>query len=376
MRIRQILINLLGNSIKFTETGHVKIVAKCKFNPNNSSQLNLMLSVQDTGIGIPDDQKDKVFEAFEQTKGQSTAKFGGTGLGLAITKKLIIMMNGDVNVTGELGKGSQFNVTLRDVAIATVSDIEDLTEDKIDINTIEFEDASILVVDDIETNRKLLIGYLAPFNFTVFEAENGEELLEIAREHKPDLILTDMKMPVMDGFEATKILKDDPSIQHIPVVTITASVMMHDEAKIKEVCDGYLRKPVSMNEIMIELTKYLKHTIIEQVTEETISEGSEDTAGDKESETTPTTAENLPELLKKLKSDYEPLWIELKETLTIDEIEEFAQNIKELGQKHQYGKIVNWGNQLENQAGMFDIDAMTNTLGEFPDIIKDIELKV
>ncbi|MFC1564751.1 ATP-binding protein, partial [candidate division KSB1 bacterium] len=374
-RLRQILINLLGNAVKFTDTGHVKIKAHCEAEGGDHSSPDLHISVEDTGIGIPDDQKESVFEAFEQTKGQSTAKYGGTGLGLAITKKLITMMNGEVNVTGEFGKGSSFNVHFKKVDVAAVVEDDTYSDSSIDLGSVKFEKATILIVDDIETNRKLVNGYLGPYGFDFIEAENGVEMLDQAKKYKPDIILADMKMPVMDGYEATQRLKKDPEIKHIPVVALTASVMMKAEDNVKEICDGYLRKPVTLNDILSELIKFLKHTKEEAVMPETETAGTEEVV-EGEIEITSDANENLPELLKKLKSDYEPIWNELKDTLTINEIEEFAQNIKELGRLYNHGMIFKWGTTLENQAGMFDIEALTNTITEFPEIIKDIESKI
>lgn len=329
------------------------------------------LSIQDTGIGIPDDEKDKVFEAFEQTKGQSTAKYGGTGLGLAITKNLITIMNGDINVTGVMGEGSSFNLVLREIPIASITDIENMSENNIDINSLEFERASILIIDDIETNRKLVIAYLAPFNFNLIEGCNGQDLLDLAREHKPDLILTDMKMPIMDGYEATSILKNESGIKDIPVVALTASVMTDTEERVKAICDGYLRKPVSMNDIFVELTKYLKHTKIE--IEDAEPKQINEILEENEFIFSLDSTKNITDLLDKLHKDYKEQWKELKETLTIDEIEYFAQTIMSLAIEHKYLPLKKWGSQLSNQASMFEIDAMTLTLEKFPEILKEIE---
>ncbi|MFC1555293.1 PAS domain S-box protein, partial [candidate division KSB1 bacterium] len=328
-RLRQILINLIGNAVKFTDSGHVKIKAYANSENGDASSPDLYVSVEDTGIGIPDDQKDKVFEAFEQTKGQSTAKFGGTGLGLAITKKLITMMNGEVNVTGELGKGSSFNVHFKKVDVASVVEEETITDSSIDIENIKFAKSTILVVDDVETNRKLVMGYLGPFGFDMIEAENGKEMVELTGQHKPDIVLADMKMPVMNGYEATKILKNDPELKNIPIVAITASVMMKDEDNVKDICDGYLKKPVSKTDIVRELIRFLKYSTGDtEMPEMEQVEGAEI-----EAEVTSGSPEKLPELLEKLKTDFEPLWNELKDTLTINEVEDFALDIKETGRK-------------------------------------------
>ncbi len=159
-RLRQILFNLVGNAVKFTDDGYIKLSVRTEVPERDHKTMDLLFEVADTGIGIPEDQQDKIFGAFEQKKGQSHAKYGGTGLGLAITKRLIEMMNGDVYVTGDLGKGSTFHVTLRGLTIASETDLASRDRPAIDVDAVTFARASILVVDDIEVNRNLVRGYL------------------------------------------------------------------------------------------------------------------------------------------------------------------------------------------------------------------------
>ncbi|MBF0121013.1 MAG: response regulator [Desulfobacterales bacterium] len=241
VRLRQILVNLTGNAIKFVDKGFVKLSLSRRSNdygPNDS--LELVFAVEDTGIGIPKDQQNLMFEAFEQQKGQSNAKYGGTGLGLAITKRLVEMMGGEIFVESEVGKGSTFNVILKNVAISSEADTINSKNNNI-TDSIKFEKASILIVDDVEYNRLLLKGFLNYPEIKLFEAENGRDALNYAKLHRPNIILMDMKMPVMDGYEATRLLKEDNDLKSIPVIAITASVMAENEAKITEAgCDTKL----------------------------------------------------------------------------------------------------------------------------------------
>jgi len=200
VRMRQVLLNLVGNAVKFTEEGYVKLSVQNRLPDADLSKLDLVFSVEDTGIGIPEDQIGLIFNAFEQQKGQAYTKYGGTGLGLAISEKLIKMMKGEISVTSEVGKGSVFTVVLKNIDVSSVTRSELVSEIKIDVDTVTFKHASILIVDDVELNRNLVNGYLENFDFTIYEAVNGEEAVDYMKKHKPNLVLMDMKMPVYYRF--------------------------------------------------------------------------------------------------------------------------------------------------------------------------------
>ena len=263
-RLRQVLINLIGNAIKFTDTGHIRLSAFCKkTNIHTPSLFDLTLEVEDTGLGIPEDQQDKIFRAFEQTNGQKAAQFGGTGLGLAISSRLLEMMGGQLSVKSSPGRGATFRIVLNATEVSFIKALEEKEEKLLDFETITFEPASILIVDDIDYNREMLRVFLEPYSFKLIEAQNGKEALNQADKHHPDLILLDMKMPVMDGYEASEILSNDEELKDIPVIAVTAFAFKQDEEIIFKLCDGYLRKPVTRAQLIRELTKYLPHEQVE-----------------------------------------------------------------------------------------------------------------
>lgn len=264
VRLRQILLNLIGNAIKFTHKGRITLkVWPVYAEMNGHSSFDLYFSVEDTGIGIPKDQFEMIFEPFEQQKGKRNFEYGGTGLGLSITKTLINALNGNITVKSTVDKGSCFTVVLKSVEICIINSTESAeAESKLfDYDSITFGKASILVVDDIDYNRDLVKGYLSGYNLNLIEAENGSEALEIIYKHKPDLILLDMKMPVMDGYVTASILKNDVSLKNIPIVSITASALTEDEMRISSLCDGYLRKPMHRYELIEMLMKFLPHSV-------------------------------------------------------------------------------------------------------------------
>lgn len=374
LRLRQVLLNLIGNAVKFTSDGYVKMSAYNLYPEEERSHLDLVFAVEDTGIGIPEDQIEHIFGAFEQQTGQSAKQYGGTGLGLAITRRLIEMMNGEVKVTSEEGKGSTFSVTLRNIAVASISDLDEMDEVG-DIDAVTFEPATILITDDIAVNRKVVLGFLELYGFEFIEAENGQEAVNFMKNVHPDLVLMDMKMPVMNGYEATRIAKEDPEINDIPVIALTASTLKESEAEISALTDGYLRKPISKKELIVELMKFLKHAV-----DETAVSVSEEAAVETEEEEAPDTLDEsvrkrLPELIQKLE-ETKSLWEELSSTQTINEIEDFARQIQELGTEFGYAPLIKWAKRLGMQAGMFDMDAMAKTLEGYPELIEEIKKRI
>ncbi len=265
IRLRQILINLIGNAVKFTEAGYIKLSANYRYPDDiHHSTLDFIFSVEDTGRGIPEDQLDSIFEAFYQVKEQKFSQFGGTGLGLAITSRLIEMMDGEISVISELGKGSVFNIILKNVEVASAEALKSQRQKQIDFTSVQFEKSTILVADDIEYNRKLMKCFFEDYDFTMVEAENGMEVIEKAREYHPQLILLDMKMPETDGYETAGFLKKDEALKDIPVIAVTASAMKDDECAIDSLCDSHLKKPVSRTDLISEVMKFLPHTIIRE----------------------------------------------------------------------------------------------------------------
>ncbi len=259
VRIRQILVNMIGNAIKFTDSGYILIAASLLENDYNSqSQVDLRITVKDSGIGIPKDQCGKIFGAFEQTKGQKAEEYGGTGLGLTITRRLVMMMNGNIHVESEVGKGAAFHIDLKEVEVAATMDINEQSA-VIDHNLIRFEHSKVLLCDDVDLNRELISTYLEDEDIVITEAQNGKECIEQAEKCNPDLILMDMKMPVMDGYEASRILKGNNKLKDIPVIAITASAFKQDEELIDELCDGYIRKPVSQHDLIKEMMKFIPY---------------------------------------------------------------------------------------------------------------------
>ncbi|HLO52228.1 MAG TPA: ATP-binding protein [Kamptonema sp.] len=269
VKLRQILINLLNNAIKFTQEGGVSVrvvtdrpslvtdeVTKKEIN-NGSEKTTLRFEVEDSGPGIAPEELDTLFEAFVQTQTGKEAQ-EGTGLGLPISRKFVQLMGGDITVSSEVGSGTNFKFNIE----VDIVDAEEIETKQLSRRAIALEPNQaqyrILIVDDKPLNRQLLIQLLNPFGFALKEAMNGKEAIEIADSWEPHLIWMDMRMPVMDGYEATKHIKGTTKGQAIAVIALTASVLEEEKAVILSAgCDDFMRKPFREADIFHAIEKHI-----------------------------------------------------------------------------------------------------------------------
>jgi len=260
--LRQIIVNLVSNALKFTHQGFIRVSVTQDDTDSNiiaSSMMNLKIDVEDTGIGIkPEDQR-TIFESFVQAKHNNQKVYGGTGLGLSISKKMVQLMGGDITLKSEPGKGSTFSVHLKRVSIGSPNAIE-FNKSRPDSKLIDFQFTGgvLLAADDELLNRKMLRSFFEGTAVELHIVENGEELIKAAHKLKPTVILSDMKMPVMNGIEAAKIIKADPELKDIPVISFTASIDFPKlDAEIRKLFAGCINKPVDINELFYRLSFYL-----------------------------------------------------------------------------------------------------------------------
>jgi two-component system sensor histidine kinase EvgS len=253
----------------------------------------------------------------------------------------------------------------------------DIDERRLEMQDISFCNQKVLVVDDIQSNRLLLSEILSIYGLAVLEATNGKEAINIIKSQNPDIVLMDLRMPVMDGYEAIKILKADKMLKNIPVIVLTASAMKISDEDIKKIgSDGYLRKPISRPELLDELKKYLKCKIIPKDATSSCS-ALEKADGKGETEVGPTTnlikRKKLPELLNILENEIFVKYGKLKKEFIINDIEDFAEEMQELGSKYSAGMLSDWGKKLSMQAGRFDLENLTVTFEEFGPILNKIK---
>ncbi|MBC7960685.1 MAG: response regulator [Vallitaleaceae bacterium] len=253
VRLRQILVNIIGNAIKFTHLGSVTVNVRVKNTDRN--KVYLEFSITDTGIGFPSEMKDKIFDPFIQEDDSITRKFGGTGLGLPICKSLVQLHGGELSVQSAVGKGSVFTITL---PYTIAADNQNYDYKKVVAKpTVS---AKILVAEDNLTNQKLLSMQLRNLNYDVNIVENGQQAVEEYFENDYDIIIMDCQMPIMDGFCATLIIRQQEELfnRHIPIVALTASALKEDKEKCLECgMDDYITKPVKIETLHNTLQQWL-----------------------------------------------------------------------------------------------------------------------
>ena len=373
VRIRQILLNLAGNAVKFTDKGYIKLSVQKDYTQEDHSMLDLVFTVEDTGMGIKKSQIKKIFDAFSQQEGQSINKYGGTGLGLAITKRLVEMMGGSISIESEVGKGSKFIVRLKNINVASIIERPEKNEDE-PFRAIQFKKSRLLIVDDVPANRLLVKGFLGgEHEIELFEAENGKEGIENALKYQPDLILMDIKMPVMDGYAAIKYLKSDNNLKHIPIIALTASALLNEEQKAKNIgSDGYLRKPVSMAQLYKELARFLPFEELEKEESKQESDGANIETMAQMSEEK---KESLRQFLLSSKKELSGEWENVHNSLIIEDIESFGEKIKNLGTENQVDALKEYGEKILAEAQKFDIAGLTKTLNFFPQLMENGVIK-
>lgn len=257
IRLRQILNNIIGNAIKFTEKGKVSVHIQLEKLVDNGEAI-LLFSVSDDGIGIPQDKQDKIFDRFIQLDDSSTRKYGGTGLGLSISKELVKMMGGELWVKSKLDKGSVFYFTVQLKTCNNKITNENTEKDNIIIspNSRAF---NILLVEDNKLNQKVASLILQKLGHSVMIAEDGSQAIEILKDNRFDIIFMDVHMPVMDGIEATHRIRANHIAPNTPIIAMTAGVMQDErDSYIKAGMDGFVSKPIVLRELMETLEKYIK----------------------------------------------------------------------------------------------------------------------
>ncbi|NER00190.1 MAG: response regulator, partial [Cyanothece sp. SIO2G6] len=267
-RLRQVLINLLGNAIKFTDQGSVTFKVEClqaneatqdssniKVGANPKSTIQLRFQVEDTGIGMTSGQLEKIFLPFEQV-GERNKKAEGTGLGLAISQKIIGLMNSQLQVHSTYGEGTIFWMDM------TLSLLEDALQSNPisghQIIGIQSAQPTVLIADNDATNRDMLTKLLEPLGFILLQAKNGRQALKLILHQPPDLVLTDLFMPEIDGIEVIRQIRHQPQLEALPIVICSASVFESDQRKgLKAGANAFLAKPVVLEELLTVLQTQL-----------------------------------------------------------------------------------------------------------------------
>lgn len=259
-RITQILMNILGNAVKFTHEGHVTVTVSCETDLSTARPI-LSFSVCDTGIGIAPEMQDRIFERFSQADAAISRRFGGTGLGLTISQKLAHAMKGDITVTSTVGEGSCFTVSLHldPATLVSIPAEEDLNEDSVDLTG-----TSILVAEDNQVNRMLVQKFLKMSGADVQFATDGQQAMDKAKSIQPDIILMDVSMPNVNGLEATRAIREMDITQPY-IIALTANAFDDDRAACLEAgMDEFLSKPVSRKTLVMRLANVVSSNAVDR----------------------------------------------------------------------------------------------------------------
>jgi signal transduction histidine kinase/CheY-like chemotaxis protein len=357
IRLRQILLNVVGNALKFTESGYVKIHAVVRSFDSVQHTLTLEIAVEDTGIGIDKHQQQHIFEAFEQAQGQDS-KYGGTGLGLAITHRLTHLMGGTIALDSEVGKGSTFSFHFDAIRYETYAIPPTQAASELDFNS--FPPMTILVVDDVPSNCELIASYFQETHHTLLTADNGSDAIAISHDKRPDLILLDWRMPNFDGLATAKYLKRQPQTNKIPIVIITTiSKDQKQEEPAISLVEGVLHKPVRREDIITQLQSLFPHSVTPaapQASRDTVQSAMEFTCIDK-----------IEELLAKLEQEKEN-WLILKKCKKTGDIRRFAQKIEAWGEQHYCPLLLDYGKTLQTAIDRYNIGVAYQMIDEFPQL--------
>jgi two-component system sensor histidine kinase EvgS len=355
-RLRQILLNLIGNAVKFTEQGQICLRARTGNEDRMRSKLDLYIDVADSGIGISEDQQAIIFQDFEQLEGQDVRKYGGTGLGLAISKRLTEMMGGNISLVSQLGSGSTFTLHLKDVDVSTLTLEAAPTVQEL---PVKFLPATVLVVDDIADNRDLLKECFADMPLQIVEVENGLQAVENVQSAKFDVVLMDIRMPVMNGYQAAEKIK---AFSNVPIIALTASVMQDEYERTKSAhFDGYLRKPIMKADLFKELKRFLPF------------ESFQETVQSVDLMLTTEILHVVPEALCEL----EKLLItceQISKNNNISKISLFANTLLSLGQQYNIDIVTDYAKQLLTQIDCFDIVAIKQLLNGYPQLLTQLSV--
>jgi signal transduction histidine kinase len=359
VRIRQVLVNLLGNAVKFTERGHVLTRVSWQMQANVSSGT-LLIDVEDTGLGIAPDRLQELFTSFVQADPRRDAEKQGSGLGLTIVKRLIGMMAGTLTVESMVGKGTIFHLRFPNVPISVRLPVGDHAEPGRAVDFNDFVPATILVVDDNETNRDLMAGMFEKTHHRLHFGSNGKEALECLETIKVDVVLLDIRMPVMDGRTALARIRQQPKLNSLPVIAVTASSQASEETNLRSLFTGYVRKPFSRHTLYQELAQVLQRAptgILQPI-----------------APPSPERAAEWQALVCELRRLLNTEWPTLRDSLAIHQTQAFARKLQELGAGVDCDPLTAYATTLARLSDAYAVKGLERCLAEFPKLVEAIEV--
>jgi signal transduction histidine kinase/CheY-like chemotaxis protein len=369
LRLRQVLVNLIGNALKFTTKGFVRTRIDWEHESDDKSRGTLLIEVEDTGIGISPEKREEIFKPFVQSEPRRTGENEGTGLGLDIVQRMMELMKGTVTLESTPGKGSAFRLRIAEVSVSARLPVSNLVQAEETVNFDDFSPAILLVVDDNETNRKLIKSMFENTHHRVRIARNGQEALKSIEQVKPAMVLLDVRMPVMGGLQTLAEIRKFPDLELLPVIAVTASSWADEECDLSDHFNGYLRKPFSQR----ELYKTLEEFLTRKEAEKGPTEGSSGGTPPPPAIATAKRAADWEILVAELRTLHAGEWDALRESLAINHTHAFARKLHFLAEQTKCTPLAAYAETLEAHAEAYAVHDLEIHLAAFPDMVKMIE---
>ncbi|MDO9452019.1 MAG: ATP-binding protein [Stagnimonas sp.] len=359
LRLRQVVINLIGNGMKYTEEGGV--TTNVSTQPDGANHFTLVISITDTGVGIPESKQQKIFEPFIQLNASGVSA-PGAGLGLSIVKRILELMNGTIRVDSIMGKGSTFTVRIPHIPIDSSPSAQN--PQSVQSSSAPLRPLKIVVVDDVELNRRLIEGLFMDSQHKVLLADGGINGVALATKELPDVVLMDIRMPDIDGVEALRLIRMVPALSNTRVIAATASSMLGEEGRLRKQFDGYLRKPITREMLDTELRRFFTVApedvppvaeLLAAVAEQTLS-----------TDALARWRAELPELCEFV--------TRAARTLSSDDVGALVVHLRKLAAEAAFESLQSRAEQISNAAAVFDIvtlEAHIKQLQQFCDQLLD-----
>jgi PAS domain S-box-containing protein len=359
LRLKQILLNLIDNAIKFTEEGGIKVKAKLIGEQDDEDKIDLLITVEDTGIGIPEKMQSSIFESFRQQDDQDKKKYKGTGLGLAITKRLVELFNGTIKLKSKVGRGSKFEIILTDIEVSEPIINTQASSRKLHFDKGSLKGRVIVIIDEQKTNRDLIREVFHKSECKIIEGESVEAILD-SLPQKIDMLVLEMKNP---GFvlEDLILMNNHSVLKKASKIGVTSTSEFNFEPKILAAFKTILTKP-------IQLDRFVDLVDADLNIKEHKGKSNGSVYGDNIVD-----FRILNEVIKLLKGEMHEKWQSAMDTSSFAEIEQFAQSIKEVGTEFNLDALNTFSDVLTMHVKNFDIDRMIEVLNTYPAIIKELK---
>jgi signal transduction histidine kinase/CheY-like chemotaxis protein len=362
IRLRQIMVNLVGNAVKFTDRGSINVRLNWE-REDSSSHITLTIQVQDTGVGIPPDKLESIFKPFVQAGAHREKEKQGTGLGLAIVRRLTEAMGGTIVAESPVGHGATFHLRLPNIPVSARLPENEQQPANVEDDFNNLEPALLLVVDDNEENRQLIASMFAGSPHKIEFGIDGFEAVSKARTLRPDLILLDLRMPGLDGREAFAQIRKTPGLEMTPIIAVTASTLLEEQGDLEKSFNAHLRKPFSKHELFAEISHFLPRRA-----KTTVPESGE--AAPVTDSVLAIPASTPPELRAELNRLLTEEWPTIRDNLAINETKVFASKLETLAKHWHCPALSDYAEALAHHADVYAVVELEERVKGFPDVVK------